>query len=82
VADLKCFGCSRTLEVGDRYIEDTASGFGEMENGSAEVDGLIAELFGGRDGKVVFCEDCTTHTPDGRYQFETVHGDEDEACAS
>jgi hypothetical protein len=75
---VKCFGCQRELEVGDLYIEDTASGFREM-NGSAGVDGLIAELFGGHDDKIVFCEDCTTRTPGGRYRFETVYGDEEPA---
>jgi hypothetical protein len=76
---VKCFGCQRELEVGDYYIEDTASGFCETDANPA-VDGLIAELFGGStSGKVVFCEDCTHTTADGRYLFETVYGDEDES---
>jgi hypothetical protein len=54
--DVKCFGCQRNLEVGDLYIEDTASGFSDQD-ANVEVDGLIAELFGGHGDKVIFCED-------------------------
>lgn len=73
---MNCAGCHREIEVGDRYIEDTASGF---TNGDAspEVDGLIAEIMGGRDGKVFFCDDCTVEG--GDYLFETFYGDEDDA---
>jgi hypothetical protein len=74
--NMKCFGCQRELEVGDRYIKDTASGFTGQEN-HPEVDGLIAEMFGGHGEKVLFCEDCTQEG--GEYMFETVWGDEAEA---
>jgi hypothetical protein len=73
---VKCFGCQTPLEVGDHYIEDTASGFVGQENNAA-IDGLIADIFGGTGGKVVFCEDCTQEG--GDYTFETYWGDEDAA---
>jgi hypothetical protein len=74
---VKCFGCQRTLEVGDQYIEDTASGFTSREPDATDsaADSIMADLFGGRGGKVLFCADCTE--PGGKYQFQTVHGDED-----
>jgi len=65
---LSCIGCFRDLKAGDRYIEDTVSGF--INGGSAE-DSIMAELFGGKDGKVLFCEDCTQQG--GNYLFETVY---------
>jgi hypothetical protein len=71
---MKCAGCSRNLEVGDRYIEDAASGFLKSE-GDPEIDGLIAEILGGSGSTIYYCEDCTT--PGGDYLFETVYGDED-----
>jgi hypothetical protein len=71
---MKCFGCQRKLDFGDRYIEDTASGFIGSEDGS--VDGLLADIFGGTGGKLVFCDDCTVDG--GDYMFETVYGDEDD----
>lgn len=73
---MNCMGCHRTLEVGDRYIEDTASGFIDKER-SDDIDGLLSTVFGGKDGKVFYCEDCTTEG--GDYLFETVYGDEGEA---
>jgi hypothetical protein len=69
----RCFGCQRELEVGDHYIEDTASGFAKQE-ATPETDALIADLFGGQGSKVIFCEDCTT--TGGDYLFETYYGDE------
>ena len=71
---MKCFGCNKTLEVGDRYIEDTASGF-MKKDAAPEIDGLIADLFGGHGDKVVFCSDCTT--TGGDYLPETYWGEED-----
>lgn len=71
---MRCFECKRELEVGDRFIADTASGFIGREGGS-DVDDLIADLFGGSGGKVVLCEDCTA--PGGDYMLETVYGDEE-----
>lgn len=53
---MKCGGCLRRLEVGDRYIEGTASEYmGDTDQG---LDGLLAELMGsGHGDKIVFCED-------------------------
>jgi hypothetical protein len=69
---VKCFGCQREIEIGDRYIEDSASGFlGKPQGG--EADGILADIFGDKDGKVVFCEDCTV--PGGEYMAETYWGE-------
>lgn len=69
-----CAGCNRELEVGDRYIEDTTSGFLKMES-TPEIDEIIASIFPGSGGsKIVVCEDCTA--PGGDYMFEMVYGDE------
>lgn len=73
---MNCGGCRREIEVGDRYIEDTASGFVQGD-ANPEVDGLISEIMGGQNGKVFFCEDCTQDG--GDYMFETCYGDEDDA---
>lgn len=70
---MRCFGCQRELEVGDRYIEDTASGF-SGQDASPEVDGLIADIFGGAGGKLVFCTDCTVEG--GDYMTEVYWGDD------
>ena len=72
---MNCAGCDKELEVGDRYIEDTASGFMGQE-GSSDVDEIISELLGGVGGRVFFCEDCTE--PGGDYLFETFYGEEGE----
>jgi hypothetical protein len=73
---MKCFSCNNEIEVGDRYIEDTASGFLRTEQ-SPEVDAVIAELFSGRmDGKVVFCDECTTEG--GDYNPQVYYGDDDD----
>jgi hypothetical protein len=77
---VKCFGCNRELEVGDHYIEDTPTGFlgREADEGDATVNSIISDLFSGRrDGKVVFCDDCTVEG--GDYKFETYYGDEEDA---
>lgn len=70
---MKCAGCQRELEVGDLYIKDSASGFTGAD-ADPEIDGLIAEIMGGANGEVVFCEDCTEDG--GDYLFDTVYGDE------
>lgn len=71
---MKCVGCSKELEVGDRYIEGTASEFvgGEHHPGT---DLLVAELLGGVGGKVVYCEDCTEEGGDFRMQTYLPEGD-------
>jgi hypothetical protein len=61
IIGMKCFGCQNEIEIGGRYIEDTASG-------------IIADIFGGKDGKVVLCDDCTV--PGDKYMMETFYGDE------
>jgi hypothetical protein len=72
---MRCFGCQQEIEVGDRYIKDSASGFIGQE-ANPEIDGLIGELFGGTaTGEVVFCTDCTVEG--GDYMSETYYGDEE-----
>lgn len=71
---MKCNGCNKTLEVGDQYIEDTASGYLNDEP-DAEFDSLVSEILGGTDGKIFYCSDCTT--PGGDYILQTVLDDED-----
>jgi hypothetical protein len=77
---MNCAGCRREIEVGDRYIVDSPSGF-MASMGSADrdsgLDGLVADLLGGSGGKVFYCTDCTE--PGGDYMFETCYGDEDDA---
>lgn len=77
-----CADCKRELEIGDQYIEDTASGYVGAE-ADPTIDGLIADIFGGDDtlsggagGKVIFCEECTV--PGGDYRFITYYGDDDD----
>lgn len=73
---MNCVGCNKEIEIGDRYIEDTVSGFLRSET-EPDTYGIIAELFGGAGGKVFFCEDCTEDG--GDYLYETNYGDaEDE----
>ena len=77
---MKCFGCGRTLEVGDQYIKDTLGGFTESDEtpGDSKVDALLgAALSGTTDGTIIFCEDCTEHDDSGRYLFDAVYGDEE-----
>lgn len=73
---MTCAGCRREIEIGDQYIEDTASGFTDAE-AAPEIDGLISEIMGGAGGKVFFCEDCTE--PGDKYLFETYYRDETHA---
>jgi hypothetical protein len=70
---MNCAGCRRELEVGDHYIKDSASGFTGADP-NPTIDGLIAEIMGGAEGEVVFCEDCTEEG--GDYLFDTFYGDE------
>ncbi len=73
ISVLRCAGCNRELQVGDRYIEDSASGFMKKDDGP-ELDDLMALVLGGSGGKIRYCEDCTQDG--GDYFFETVYGDE------
>jgi hypothetical protein len=73
IIGMKCFGCQNEIEIGGRYIEDTASGFIDKD-ATPEIDGIIADIFGGKDGKVVLCDDCTV--PGDKYMMETFYGDE------
>ena len=77
---MQCFGCKRQLEVGDLYIKDTLGGYAEGGEtpGGSEVDVLLGQMFSDTsDGSIIFCEDCTERSDDGRYMFDTVYGDED-----
>lgn len=69
-----CSGCRREIEVGDNYIEDTASGF--LKEDKSDHDDLIAEIFGNTGGKIIYCQECTI--PGGDYMFETYYGEEEE----
>ena len=71
---MKCDGCDKILEVGDRYIEDTPSGF-LNEDPDPVFDELAVMILGGSDGKIYYCEDCTA--PGGDYLFNTFYGDEE-----
>lgn len=73
-----CAGCNREIEVGDRFILDTTSGF-LKQDATPEIDDIIGSIFGASDGKVRFCEDCTE--PGGSYHFETYYGDEEDAAS-
>lgn len=70
---MKCAGCRRELEVGDQYIEATASEFmGQDDDG---LDDLMAMVMGSdRGNMVVYCEDCTK--PGGDFMLNTIYGDE------
>ena len=69
---LRCAGCSRELEIGDRFIEDTPAGFLRIDDDSG-ADDLMAMILGGVGGKIRYCEDCTQDG--GDYIFETFYGD-------
>lgn len=73
-----CAGCSREIAVGDRYIVDTSSGFTKTD-ANPVVDAIVASIFGGSDGLVWICEDCTE--PGGDYLFATNYGDEEDAAS-
>jgi hypothetical protein len=62
------------LHFDDRYITDTASGFMGRDT-DVTVDGLIAEVFGGEGGKIVFCEDCIVEGGDYLVEDETFMDD-------
>lgn len=68
-----CPTCGHEFEEGDRYIEDTSSGFLGLD-ADPVVDGLMADLFGGAGSTIRICEGCTELRPEGGYQFH-VYGD-------
>lgn len=71
---MKCAGCGYVLEVGDAYLEATAS---EIMGGSDALDGVLADILGSGNGeKLVYCEDCTEEG--GCFKMSTYYGDEDE----
>lgn len=46
---MRCAGCTNEIEAGDRFIRDVPSGFmGRNDDG---LDGLMATLLGGAEGK-------------------------------
>jgi hypothetical protein len=59
-----CVTCGHEFKPGDRYIEDTSSGFVGAD-ADPSVDDLMADLFGGQDGKVLMCEGCTESSANG-----------------
>jgi hypothetical protein len=69
---MRCAGCNRRLEVGDRYIAATASEFmGKPDDG---LNDLMAELMGGAGGKVAYCEPCTQDSSRG-WDLQTFYGE-------
>jgi hypothetical protein len=74
-----CGGCQRHLQPGDRYIEDTPSGYIGKES-SPDTNALLVDLMTHNDGldgtsdRLVFCEGCTS--PGGRYEFKTYGGED------
>jgi hypothetical protein len=78
----RCAGCGRELEIGDQYIEGTASDYLGHE-GDPGIGGLLADIVGGSreldgrsGGKIIYCEPCTV--PGGDFRFSTYYGDERE----
>jgi hypothetical protein len=76
-----CAGCKRELDVGDQYIEGTASEMIGRDVGP-EAEALIADIMGGNasldgsmGGEIVYCEDCTVRG--GNFRFNTYYGDEE-----
>ncbi len=71
-----CGGCQRALEPGDLYIEDTPHGYIGAESLGADLDALLVDLMthndrlDGTSDRLVFCENCTDKTRDGRYHFQ------------
>lgn len=70
---MKCAGCSRELQVGEPVLVGTAGAFlGRPTEES--TDELMALIFGAKDGKLRFCEECTE--PGGEFRFETYWGED------
>lgn len=81
----RCADCRRRLEVGDRYIEGTASDYIEKDV-EPEIASLMADILGGDDsldgstgGRIIHCVDCTK--PGGKFVLKTYYGDEDEEAS-
>jgi hypothetical protein len=75
---MNCAGCRRELDVGDQYIQFTASEWAERNNlmPLAGMDDLMADLMDSGYGEnIVFCEDCTQETGNGWF-LDTVYGEE------
>lgn len=75
---MKCAGCRAGLEVGDQFIQFTASEFFEREGKDTmpELDDVFSAVMGsGHGDQLVYCEDCTQKTDDG-WLLDTVYGDE------
>lgn len=75
---MNCAGCRRKLDVGDQYIQFTASEWAERQGlpPLQGLDDLFSEIMGSDHGeKLVYCEDCTQKTDDG-WLLDTVYGDE------
>jgi hypothetical protein len=72
---MKCAGCNRKIEVGDRFIRDTPSGFLKKDD-DLGIDDILSTLLGGDGTDIFYCEDCTQ--PGGFYTIETYYGDEEE----
>ena len=71
-----CTECKKELEIGDKYIKCLPHEVANMEI-NPEIDNLILDLFGGHEGHLIYCEDCTILG--GQFLFDTIYGDEDEA---
>ncbi len=75
-----CGGCQRELVAGDRYIEDTPSGYIGKDT-DPNIDALLVDLMthndrlDGTSDHLIFCEGCTDKTREGRYHFQTYGGD-------
>lgn len=77
---MNCAGCYRELEVGDQYIQFTASEWAERTEGVEplpDLDELFADIMGsGHGDKLVYCEDCIENTDTEGWMVDTVYGDE------
>jgi hypothetical protein len=73
---MKCAGCMDEIEVGDRFIKARPSQFLGTSDDDDALDGIMADLLGGSDGKVAYCEDCTQDG--GKWKLETFYGDDDD----
>lgn len=77
---MRCAGCHKELEVGDRYIRFTASEWAgrEGKEPNSGLDDVMAMVTGsGHGDKIVYCDDCTDTVEDGWHQ-DTYWGDEDD----